>query len=633
MNCCCDLDCSPEDKKIFTSCTGSSVYNPFSHRNKQHSCVKSYVMYRDNGMDTVDRSNHSLFCVVTENMKQSKVFDKPDVTTLAQRISHGKLDSKPRFTWDTLLPEADHLSMTFEPYRFASIIWTIAKSNSEEDFPKMFRLPAPYHTERCQVQEPIKFLQDSVSSCDLPLPNLERQCGSLKTLDVNHFVKNYSVIGNPLLADQENSTTFLDVTYFKVCYNRLDECDQKNEGRNSSKASVFVVPPPNLNPLTGNCENILSHLNITFIHQGILGITKVVASALLLDLPVKITKITQKFQVDFIWNNSQPVLDETTEGKDDNLNATTVEDLLALRKLPRSGNPGYLVGKPLILGRKVVQKVLVNATSNGEGVTTHIVEKMKVLPDVPAQWLQIQGAGDCPLNPAEIQMSPRNPILFGYEHSVSCKLPLDHFFSCEGLQKHVSSIIFGVSAYQLATFAREPLYIAAYGSPDAFPSDWLRLNFIDTPFLLESPPNFAANNPLTLGCDAIITSVHITIAFAYVGPVDSPQAKISGVFFESEEPITLLPPSEDNPSQPPQDLSVSTTVSFVDVTEQPTTLVATWPVLSIRLPDDFFYPFTASKHSKSASSGGESSSKVTSRKDYVAMSFAFILIYGGTLII
>jgi len=99
--------------------------------------------------------------------------------------------------------------------------------------------------------------------------------------------------------------------------------------------------------------------------------------------------------------------------------------------------------------------------------------------------------------------------------------------------------------------------------------------------------------------------MHIRIAYAFVGSLDFPQAKITAVLFELGDSVPVqsvlngVCDQEDSAcqmdsSRRSQDIVVTTTVSFKDVTPTPMVIVGTWPVVSVRLPRDFFYPFTAS---------------------------------------
>jgi tectonic-1/3 len=98
------------------------------------------------------------------------------------------------------------------------------------------------------------------------------------------------------------------------------------------------------------------------------------------------------------------------------------------------------------------------------------------------------------------------------------------------------------------------------------------------------------------GCDGIIASLKIKIAFAFVGPVNYPQAKIIGVLYEFGDSFNIPRKLHCNKDKDclayNHKVTVSTTVVFLDATQSPTLRIGQWPVVSIKLPQDFFYPFS-----------------------------------------
>jgi len=64
MNCCCDPDCTTEEKKLFSECSEDSLQEKiFGDRH----CYPANMFYRQNIPYEIDRSNDGLFCVITDN--------------------------------------------------------------------------------------------------------------------------------------------------------------------------------------------------------------------------------------------------------------------------------------------------------------------------------------------------------------------------------------------------------------------------------------------------------------------------------------------------------------------------------------------------------------------------------------
>lgn len=71
MNCCCDLECSEEEKKVFSYCLNSDFYEPKVTSPTSHSCFRTDIFYRENSPYLVRRTTGGLFCVVKENVEPS----------------------------------------------------------------------------------------------------------------------------------------------------------------------------------------------------------------------------------------------------------------------------------------------------------------------------------------------------------------------------------------------------------------------------------------------------------------------------------------------------------------------------------------------------------------------------------
>jgi len=140
-------------------------------------------------------------------------------------------------------------------------------------------------------------------------------------------------------------------------------------------------------------------------------------------------------------------------------------------------------------------------------------------------------------------------------------------------------------------------HVASYGNSDpAFIDKWVPIQYSNFPIVYTSEKK--KKSLVSSGCNGIVTSFHILVTYALTGPIDFPQAKIIGVLYKRGDPIKL-PSFEENSCNNKaecgaQDFSidVATTVTFMDKTSPPKSYYAQWPSISIRLPADFFYPFS-----------------------------------------
>ena len=339
MNCGCDKDCTEEDRRLFTD-NLTAVYDP-NHRSQDNACIKSYLMYRENANRyRINRKNDSLFCVVTENLVDKRDFNVEDMKRIRRKISHGKIDSKPKYGWDTL-----HSLKPFEmkrtPYKYDSPIWIVRMPENDtdgyEDNSVMLRLPAPYHTDLCSLNEPVKFLKRAYSTCRLPIFPVDLKCESLPALNVNHFIANYVIILNPAnVGDNFTDNTGAVIRAVACRNNDWNNCETIKKRGVYQNLSNFLediavedevsFPSPVLNISTHSCLNVLSHLNFTFIHNGTEGITQAIATAMFVDIPLDKKELEQHFSVDFIWGRKEKVpifQNDSTEAEQE----TSIEDV------------------------------------------------------------------------------------------------------------------------------------------------------------------------------------------------------------------------------------------------------------------------------------------------------------------
>ncbi|XP_077803067.1 tectonic-3 isoform X3 [Macaca mulatta] len=192
---------------------------------------------------------------------------------------------------------------------------------------------------------------------------------------------------------------------------------------------------------------------------------------------------------------------------------------------PRSGNPGYIVGKPLL--------ALTGDVSYSS-----------------------QGNGSCSVNRHEVQ--------FGVNAISGCKLRLKKA-DCSYLQQEI---------YQTLHGRPRPQHVAIFGNADpAQKGGWTRI--------LNRHCNISAI--ICTSCCLIPVSLEIQVLWAYVGLLSNPQAHVSGVRF-------LYQCQSIRDSQQVTEVSLTTIVNFVDITQKPEPPRGQ-PKMDWKLPFDFFFPF------------------------------------------
>jgi len=131
--------------------------------------------------------------------------------------------------------------------------------------------------------------------------------------------------------------------------------------------------------------------------------------------------------------------------------------------------------------------------------------------------------------------------------------------------------------------------VSSYGNPSFdILENWVKILPAEHPFGSEESSSFTQMD--TVGCEGIVSSLHIPITFVRVGAVNFPQSKIVSVVHEYGQPINIPRKTLRGNSTR---FVVSSTVRFTDATISPITKIPQWPVISIKLPADFFYPFSS----------------------------------------
>ncbi|XP_021569131.1 tectonic-3 isoform X3 [Carlito syrichta] len=197
---------------------------------------------------------------------------------------------------------------------------------------------------------------------------------------------------------------------------------------------------------------------------------------------------------------------------------------------PRSGNPGYIVGKPLL------------------ALTGDVSYAMTLS--------QSQGDGTCSVKRHEVQ--------FGVNAISGCKLRLKEV-DCSHLPQEIYRTLHG---------KLRPEHVAIFGNADPTQKGgW-------TQVLRRSCSGPAGN---CTSCCLIPVSLEIQVLWAYVGLQSNPQAHVSGVRF-------LYQCQSIQDSQQAAEVPLTTLVNFVDITQKPEPPRGQ-PRMDWKLPFDFFFPF------------------------------------------
>ncbi len=153
--------------------------------------------------------------------------------------------------------------------------------------------------------------------------------------------------------------------------------------------------------------------------------------------------------------------------------------------------------------------------------------------------------------------------------------------TCISLQSQIYSTILG----------SQPTNVATFGNSDTNnPGSWIQI------YGNNQQNDAAVDVNLNGVCNQMITSASILVAYANVGNIANPQPKIVYVGYTWGSLQSLRYQCNDQLCTTQSiNVLVSTQVSFVDVSQPPNYIETNIVVPYVRLPQDFFYPFTSSR--------------------------------------
>ncbi|XP_037793327.1 tectonic-3-like [Penaeus monodon] len=611
INCCCDEDCDADDRLVFSHC----LERPQNILDPRY-CFQQRLIFSNNTEYTVEYNDGGVFCIVTDNLPERTTYTAVKGATNIEEFEDLQKE-EPHYSWVQNQPS---LKFSEEPYVDGSPLWGF----SYEGFVFNIGIPDSVVGSECEAETGMRFLQDFRSSCYRVFHYLPEDCQINQKLNALHYLSFY-VIADPSNlyqnASSDNSTEAPTVsptttespseetttdssatsdppetvtplesesTTTSSANKQLEKTDV-SEGIKAAMMDITSVEgltlleeivvdqmqllPINVSlchwenskeicvniPLTnipqplyinGICQNVVSNIFYQFTHNGTEGLSKVHAKVHLTNISSQMTQSSQTFETKYMWASS--------------------EDLIIFE---RSGRPGYVYGKPLLLGKHVE-----NVTEEGD------LKEAIILDIDPENWLTILSPGP------EGACNHRTQVTFGQDIRSGCAMKVtqdDLANRCQALQKKFQELLLGP-----VLLSSNGLRIASFGDSNVNnAADWV-------PILIPEKPRAASFSSSILGktkCAELVLSMHLEIAFSLQGALANPQAKVVGIVLRYGEPqdiaITCTGPSCQNQTVP---IELVSSVSFVDVTQSAHPAFAQPPRLDLKLPYDFFYPFLPS---------------------------------------
>ncbi|XP_045102927.1 tectonic-1-like [Portunus trituberculatus] len=569
VNCCCDTDCSASDRLAFSHCLPRPSPTP-EHRY----CLQHKIVFSSTEEYKVEVDQGGLTCVLIDNLPHHAAHTPVKVARTLEEFEALQRRSK-AFPWPETPLQRDSQDADTTPqddrYNYGDSVWGY---ESDGVVVKM-GLPTAIIGSECQAQEDIQYLQDTRTACSRVLQG-PKGCHAPE-LSASTYLTLTVLSGAPTEPESVNTTEDLDNTTTTPPTlentttippttpdtpaptpedtNKTNTieitpylCQTETNGEETcTEVELTDLPTPTYT--NSECTNTLHRLDYIFIHNGVEGMVEVRAMVRLGNTSVQGRLQRQEFSAKFVWEDS---LDEEV--------------------FERSGRPGYVFGKPLLLGR-----VVENVTEEGE------VRSAISLDLDPTKWLTVLSPG------SRGHCHSRTQVKFGIDMRSSCSLEVTQDdLGCDGLRSQILGLLLGSYLGDLGA-----LRIGSYGDANVVNvADWV-------PILVPvESRGISSDRRRTSGCQSIIKSVHLEIFYSLQGALHNPQAKIIAVVLRLGPPqiFPMIQKASTTSSSFTSTFSLElfSTVAFVEVKNTPLPAYARPPSLDIKLPYDFFYPFLPS---------------------------------------
>ncbi|KAJ7325073.1 hypothetical protein JRQ81_018093 [Phrynocephalus forsythii] len=525
LNCCCDTSCGPACNSGGLECPFSFCL-PGSTRAASRVCLEKSIIFRDNTPYHIEilpdlHGCALLFCVQLNDSKLN-YWQQPQVVTETNFPALSAQYGGSSF----ILPEQVQSSPA-SFYRVGDPIQTYFAAPSILSVLKQPTQMGP--SQLCIDENPAAFLKSKSTSCIRILTDLISSCTTDPALDAVSYYRDFSVLKVP------GNFTVLQ----------------------SNQVNITLLSEPASPSLNGNtCYNVVSEVfhwyrkcyscNGWGMGKISCDLSSVMSFLCLISLAFRLSiRLSSMGSMEFRMSpsSSEWSIYPGVQGVHCNSTFLCILGNPSFTK-QRSGNPGYIIGKPLI--------ILYNGTEQ------------------PLTILKNQGDGRC-------SASERYKIGFGENVRTSCQFSMPFKLeeaNCSRLQEIL---------YQAFQEGHSPRRFAITGNANpAHPGEWNR---------------FFYQKCSTQGEHCMLpTSLEIQVLWAQVGLLSNPQAQVLGVRCSYLcRPLKSFIPSMNM-------LPLTTSAAFMDVTKWPDAPRGQ-PRVSWKLPFDFFFPFKVAL-SKAVSSSG-----------------------------
>ncbi|XP_032676748.1 tectonic-1-like isoform X2 [Odontomachus brunneus] len=514
INCCCDIDCNNFQLSAFSYCQDhhANLYN-------SQYCYNWNFIQRNNTSFILEKLTNNLFCILYDNLPSAYNIDNDLV--LQNEKDLWEVIQVIKYKWNFKNHKTIPKSNLSKRYQHGDILW---KLNNEYIEP--IELLQSGFNGICSFKKTLKYLENWKSTCiQNRLTNANQY---LFPIAFNNFtiISSLPLFNETLITGQVCRSNVCLPVRTHYCLNSFSAC-------NKTKIPGFCM--------NSTCINIVKGLKYIIDHNGSAGINSIDAY---FNMGNVSHTFYQYFEVQYRWINT----DKT-------------------KIFARSGNPGYLIGKPIIVG--------LSRTNESDEILFNKSDAFLTLPLTGKN-------GEC----------DKYIVAFGEDIKLKCSVK---FFSknftstsCSKLQNITMYLLMKDSLLNMSQ--RYGLYVSKLGnftSTDLM--DWLRIMFDRIPQNVVTARTIGKQ----ITCSGLITSLHLDILYSAL-----PKSKTLmnykilgiGVTFGEEQDITWSKCTVKDCTNILH-VDILSYVNFHDVSKPSKYYFVGGPNLDITLPYDFFYPF------------------------------------------
>ncbi|XP_043497164.1 tectonic-3-like [Polistes fuscatus] len=519
INCCCDMDCKDHHLKVFTHCKDyhTELYD-------SRYCYSRNFIERNNTPFILEKLANNLFCILYDNLP-------PMYSVSNNLVINNQKDLWSEINKDMPKWKFEHHQSMFmynvtSIYKEGDFVWKL-----QNNYIRPLELLQTGFTGKCSFKKMIKYLNKWKDSCM-----------QIELTDANQFLfpstyNNFTIIKSLHLfnqtyilpSDQSCPKNICLSPISHYCRNSWNTCNNTEILGSCSK---------------GVCYNIIKGVKYLISHNGTFGIDNITIHFLIGNVS---QQFYQSFEVSYEWNDQDKRI-----------------------IFDRSGNPGYIHGKPLIIGT-----IKTNKTNNIE-LRYISFNKTKSFLTLPLGQKN-----------RECSQTNRYTIVFGEDIKVKCSLTLNTTIftttSCIELHNKTLHLLMEDTLLNVTQADQYAIHISKLGNfTNNNTSEWIKI-------VLDRVPQHVITGQILndwIRCSGLITSIKYDILYS----VSSKSESLTnydilgvGVTFSEETDLSWSKCVMKNCTNVLQ-IDITSFVTFHDISKPSRYYFAGGPNLDLTLP-------------------------------------------------